>query len=804
MRVAQVRWLCAVPVLVMLLVGERIHATVAPSSSQARAAIQLETHGSSGDAGALFGDSVFHSTGRTIGGERLIEVPGTRTVLALWDEESPEQGLTHQYAINLNGRGFQRPRRAAHEILLRFAEFDPLSSVPPVPDGLAADTSGEAVYIVQFETQPLDDFRRDIERLGGTVLGFLANQAFLVRMERATRDALALLPYVRWIGPHHPAYRLEEGILEELGRPDADFPARRYNILVFEHGVGPQRAVAGRILATGGIVHRRSPRGLLMEATLTAEQLRTIAGMNEVAFIDRWGPVGIDLDIAREISGANFIEQLLGFVGQGVRGEVLDIGFLEGHCDFNRNPILHTPNNNSPSHGTAIMGIVFGDGTCNSAARGLMPAGQPIFAAWSQIPDRFAHTAELIDPNGPYRAVFQTSSLGSPRTRQYTTISAMIDDILFHNDLLVIQTMSNSGNPNSRPEAWAKNIVSVGGVRHNNTLTKTDDCWCGSASTGPAADGRIKPDFTHFYDNILAPAGNCATCYGQFGGSSGATAIVAGVFGLFHQLWHEGVFRGQGRGATVFDSRPHATTAKAFVINTAAQYPFSGPGHDLSRFRQGWGMPDLRNMYDARNSLFIVDETEVLRNLQSVRYEVVVALDEPALRATLVFRDPPGNPGSAQHRINDLTLRLDSPNGRTFWGNNGLLDGNWSTPGGSPNTIDTVENVFVQNPAAGTWVIEVIADEINEDAFLETPEIDAVFALVVSGVDAGTPGDLNCDGAVNGGDIDPFFLALGDPAGYAAAFPDCEILLGDMNGDGSLNGGDIDPFFACLGGGVCP
>ena len=31
------------------------------------------------------------------------------------------------------------------------------------------------------------------------------------------------------------------------------------------------------------------------------------------------------------------------------------------------------------------------------------------------------------------------------------------------------------------------------------------------------------------------------------------------------------------------------------------------------------------------------------------------------------------------------------------------------------------------------------------------------------------PGDLNCDGAVNNGDIDPFVLALTDPGGYAAA-----------------------------------
>ncbi len=64
-----------------------------------------------------------------------------------------------------------------------------------------------------------------------------------------------------------------------------------------------------------------------------------------------------------------------------------------------------------------------------------------------------------------------------------------------------------------------------------------------------------------------------------------------------------------------------------------------------------------------------------------------------------------------------------------------------------------------------------------------------------------TPGDLNCDGAINAFDIDPFVLALSDPGGYAAAFPDCDYRLADVNGDGAVDAFDIDPFVALLTGG---
>jgi len=61
-------------------------------------------------------------------------------------------------------------------------------------------------------------------------------------------------------------------------------------------------------------------------------------------------------------------------------------------------------------------------------------------------------------------------------------------------------------------------------------------------------------------------------------------------------------------------------------------------------------------------------------------------------------------------------------------------------------------------------------------------------------------GDLNCDGSVDGFDIQPFVLALTNPDAYAAAYPTCDILNGDCNDDGAVDGFDIQCFVELITG----
>lgn len=64
----------------------------------------------------------------------------------------------------------------------------------------------------------------------------------------------------------------------------------------------------------------------------------------------------------------------------------------------------------------------------------------------------------------------------------------------------------------------------------------------------------------------------------------------------------------------------------------------------------------------------------------------------------------------------------------------------------------------------------------------------------------GLTGDMNCDGVVSVSDIAGLVLALTNPAGYEAAYPDCNPFNGDCNFDHNMTVGDIGCFVELLTG----
>jgi hypothetical protein len=711
---------------------------------------------------SLAGGTPFRTTSASVLNQRILTFSGSRTVVAVWDE-AVGGAVQHFSAVANDGRNFSPVEPTQNQVRLRYATFDPLvDGEPLVPENLRAGADNE-LFLVQFVSTPLEEMRHQVSAAGGTVERFLTENTHVVRMSAAARARVAALPSVRWIGTYHAAYRIPADLRAEIASGDAG--AVRYSIECMRRGPAQQGAVAAFINQIGGIVDLTIDDQFRLEATLTPAQLIAVTRRNEVNVVGPSGfPFGADMDLVRQLEGANYIQAQGNFQGQGVRGEIFDQGVIPNHEQWNGQvPISHFALDTPTDHGTACYGINFATGLVGDVrAKGLLPMREAgIIEDYLQTNQaglgtgthsRLSLNTEATDPAGNYRSCYQSSSVGSPRITTYDTVAAEVDDYLLRVDYLSCQSQSNAaGARDSRPQAWAKNIVSVGGIDILETLDRSDDVCplSGGPSVGPADDLRNKPDLANCFWNVHTTYSTATNGYGEFNGTSSATPITAGHFGLMMQMWHEGVWPGFGGGSSVFADRPKQATAKALMINTAYRYNPT-PTNLMYRAYVGWGMTDVARLYDIRAHTVIVNQTDVITNGQTQTYHLTVLPGEPEFRVTMVYNDPMGNPAAAQDRINDLTLKVTSPSSVVYWGNNGmvataisgagqLVGSQYTAPGGAANTVDTVENVFIQNPETGSWTVEVIGTQIVQDAHLGTPAVDADFGLVACGAIAGPP-----------------------------------------------------------------
>jgi YVTN family beta-propeller protein len=112
------------------------------------------------------------------------------------------------------------------------------------------------------------------------------------------------------------------------------------------------------------------------------------------------------------------------------------------------------------------------------------------------------------------------------------------------------------------------------------------------------------------------------------------------------------------------------------------------------------------------------------------------------------------------------------------------------------HVIDTATNSIQETLNTGLVAADFKFHDPTHSAFMACPfGADGLTVVQVT-----LPGDLNCDGSVGFGDINPFVQILSDFAGWQAAHPGCPWQNGDINADGSVSFADINPFVALLTG----
>lgn len=667
-------------------------------------------------------------------------------VAARWRENGSSKGKEF-FAFQVD-EAWREPQEADYQLKLR------TQTLTPSEESQAIQPKETNTFIVQMKTEAIPAYRDAIEALGAEVIGYIAHYAYIVRLNAADVSALDELTFVRAMIPLKGEFKIARRVAAYC---NSSTQARSFALTAHRSTDLPRLRTA--IVQKFGAVPMDSSF-MTIEAQLPCALVYELAGLDEVQWVDLGaGEIEEDTNAVRIMGGADYLQNLptnapSTYTGIGLRGHVLE-GINPDHEDFAANEFREKPiavdDSRSSPHGQATFGIIFGSGKGNPNAKGLLPHAQGLFTNYSVIKKgdpsrkvkgtRYELVKRLIDE---YSVMFQTASWGYEVTEDYTSRSLEMDAIIFDLDLPITQSAGNTGTREMRPQAWAKNIISVGAVHHLNTVDFADDKWAdgdqGRGSVGPAKDGRIKPDLVANYDGTLTTS---IEGYTVFTGTSAATPVVAGYMGLALEMWTNGDFSNPLAYpvAERFSNRPHASTVKALLINGATQYPFNDPEADLRRAHQGWGFPNVASLFNDRHAIEVIDETVILKPLDTHSQFVEVGEGRPMLAITMVYADPPGKLVSAKAQVNDLDLKVTAPDGTVYWGNWGLKDGNFSQGNGFPDTVDTVENVFINNPQAGTWQVEVIASGVREDAHKETSEVDADFSLVIRGIKKTIPSE---------------------------------------------------------------
>ncbi|HMO04654.1 MAG TPA: S8 family serine peptidase [Kiritimatiellia bacterium] len=438
----------------------------------------------------------------------------------------------------------------------------------PVPQQQLS-SQGTAPWLVQFNDVIQEEWKTAMEQAGATLMGYIPENAFLIKATPAALSTISRLPDVAWVGEYLPAYKHARPVRALLAAGTEEL--RDYNVVLFNPSdVEAMRAEIAA--APGTVILRAEPmtdRGLI-RATLSASVVADLATRAEVEWIEpylkpqKWNDVAVR---GNKMNVTNVWFDL-GITGAGQTIAICDTGLDTGntntlHRDFTnrvrgfgwRNGAFSAANSwsDTDGHGTHVAGSVAGSGVSSTGRyRGVAYQANLIFqgagADLGGIPTDLNNLFRQAFTNG---ARIHSDSWGYDDNGYYNTDSRSLDMFVWSNKtMLILVAAGNQGiDANSDgvidldsigSPATAKNCLSIGAAENYRTtggystrrygidlwpsdypaepirsdLVSSPDSPQGMAafsSRGPCDDGRIKPDLVAPGTDIISTRSKAST-----------------------------------------------------------------------------------------------------------------------------------------------------------------------------------------------------------------------------------------------------------------------------------------------------
>lgn len=496
---------------------------------------------------------------------------------------------------------------------------------------------------------------------------------------------------------------LQNEPVEEIHRTDK-------LIAIGYFGTTPEAEIRKGLTAAGAVIQTvkfQPPRVIFARVGDTAT-LHRLAALPYVSYLASQPITPIALNYNnRAAQGADALAASSGLrlLGDGVVVGVGDDGDPSSHVDFTGRLILRTPGTFT-NHGTHTTGSVAGGGILNPMYQGMAPHASVVSQYFSDI---LANASVYV---GEYDMLLTNNSytdyvVGCVDDGQYDALAYATDAQLdTYTTLMHVFAAGNDGDLTCTPYPYkyatiksgfqsAKNVIDVGNIDNTNALGSNVYTIQRSSSSGPTADGRIKPE--------LVAGGNQVTSTGPFNtyfndaGTSMAAPAVTGTLALIAQRYRQR-----------YGADPQGVVLKTLACISATD--LGNPGPD---YYYGFGaLNGIAADQVLEGGQFLMGQ---ISNGQSANLTLGgITAGAAQLRVMICWNDYPAAPYAATTLVNNLDLTVKTPGGVVHYPL--ILDpapanvGNNAVEG--VDNINNIEEVMINNPPAGNYTISIAGTSV--------------------------------------------------------------------------------------------
>ena len=426
-----------------------------------------------------------------------------------------------------------------------------------------------------------------------------------------------------------------------------------------------------------------------------SQNLTTVNGLKETRNVKSAENINVS-----KLWGANY-----GLNGENIRVGVVDGGSVrDTHQEFNEKGIkrvINKTNADTNFHATHVVGTIIGDGD-KAQAKG-MASKATVFSYGFNSVSFSSAILELYKRDGVLLSNHSYGYSDKVKLGVYDSEASTQDRAVYNNPFLnVFQASGNDGDVKGYADFQiikgpgnSKNIFTIGALNISSTAAAK------LSSTGPARDGRVKPDLSVRGEYVNSATDESDESYASMSGTSMATPAATGAAALIMQQYKKTTGR--------FDIRHDVL--KAIMVNTAVDKENIGPDYKV-----GFGMIDAKKSVDVVKTLSTSKPLATIGTIshnQERVYPFSIS-KEISFKTTISWVDKEANPSSFISLVNDVDMKLvNVESGKIYYPYTLDKDNpDADAVKTKANRVDNIEQIEVYNLPQGSYELVVKGERI--------------------------------------------------------------------------------------------